>query len=382
MTGAERININNHVYQIDCQTTKKGKIFCTKRRICWKFGFPNRDAIDKGLSGNECRGEEHEVVFVWSLTSGKKFVLADGHEVHWSKNKSPFSSDKFECKWEMTGGHILTVVAYSSCPLLFEKKRYNNSNSSNKDVGSNNNRNSFRQFDLSIDGISFSKMQKMFQLGLTKNVKNQRMMRSSAPPMSMIVNRDSCHFAPIEIFSHERKHSDDDLVTVTNSLHSSQSLLLLDDQYYPQQKQQFPSCMSQSQSMPDLLLLNLSSSPTSVMTMTGRATTTTTHLPPLVPAHNQISPTSVMMASTTTTTTMNKNPFDIYSTQPSKVNLCHHQQMYQQTDVSTGGNTIARQYSFAPSSFDYSQQQGGISPPNSSNNQYNAAPTQQHSIVY
>jgi len=358
----------------------------TKRRICWKFGFPNRDAIDKGLSGNECRGEEHEVVFVWSRTSGKKFVLADGHEVHWSKNKSPFSSDKFESKWEMAGGHILTVVAHSSCPLLFEKRKNNSSNNnSNTDDGSNDNGNSFRQFDLSIDGISFSKMPKMFQLGLTKNAKNQRMMRSSAPHMSMIVNRDPCHLVPEEKSNYERNYSDDDLVT--NSLHSSQSLQLLDDQYYPQhkQQQQLPRCMSPSQSMPDLLLLDLSSSPTSVMTATGRATTTTTRLPPLVPAYNnnsnnQISPTSVVMASTTTT--MNNNPFDIYSTQPSKVNLYNHQQMHQQTDASTGGNNVVRQYNFAPSSFDYSQQQGGISPSNSSNNQYNAAPTQQHSIVY
>ena len=80
-------------YQIDCQTTKKGKMFAgTKRRICWKFGFSNSEATEQGFSGNDCRGEEHEVVFVWSLTSGKKFVLADGHEVHWSKSSIAKSS--------------------------------------------------------------------------------------------------------------------------------------------------------------------------------------------------------------------------------------------------------------------------------------------------
>lgn len=156
-------------YQIECQTTKKGKMIAgTKRRICWKFGFSNHDAMQKGLSGIDCRGEEHEVVFVWSLASGKKFVLADGHEVHWSKQS--LLSEKFdgswECSWKslMAGANReLKVVAHASSSL-FERKKSKTSCVADS---------SFRKFDLLIDGVSFSDMKQMFELGLTKTVKDR-----------------------------------------------------------------------------------------------------------------------------------------------------------------------------------------------------------------
>jgi len=278
-------------YQIDCQTTKKGKRFAgTKRRICWKFGFSNRDAVDKGLSGIDCRGEEHEVVFVWSLTSGKKFVLADGHEVHWSK-QSPFS-DKFECTWQsqnMAGvRRELTVVAHASSSL-FEKKKKNDNASIAVDS-------SFRQFDLLIDGVSFSEMPKMFQLGLTKSAEDQRRMGMG---MGMEWNFGSND-------QQERNHSHDSDNDITSQyLHSSQPHLLpLQMQYQQQHQQQLATarcCMSPSQSVPDLLLLDSSSSPPSVIG--GGA-----HFPHFAQQQEpyQISPTSV--ATTTTTTT---NPFDM-----------------------------------------------------------------------
>lgn len=134
----------------------------TKRRICWKFGFSNTQAVDTGLSGSNCRGEEHEVVFVWSLTSGKKFVLADGHEVHWSK-ESTFSQT-FDSSWQWTwqtsmagASRELTVVAHASSPF-FDKKKINSRNASVADS-------SFRRIDLLVDGASFSELPKMFQLG-------------------------------------------------------------------------------------------------------------------------------------------------------------------------------------------------------------------------
>ncbi|KAG7368824.1 hypothetical protein IV203_031567 [Nitzschia inconspicua] len=132
-------------YQVECQMTKKGKMFAgSKRRVCWRFGFASRDAIEAGQTGTDCRGEEHEVVMVWSLTSRKQLILADGHEVHWSKSRKMF--DKFECDWNMASGRHLSVVAHASSPL-FDKKE------------------GFRQFDLKINGVSFWDLPQMYELG-------------------------------------------------------------------------------------------------------------------------------------------------------------------------------------------------------------------------
>jgi hypothetical protein len=398
MQQQQRNNNRNNTpfvaYQIDCQTTKKGKMFAgTKRRICWKFGFSNSaEAAEKGLSGNECRGEEHEVVFVWSLTSGKKFVLADGHEVHWSKGSNsknikslPFSSsDKFECTWEtqMAGStHELTVIAYASSPLFGKNTNTNNSadgrnNSSNNGTSSSS---SFRQFDLLIDGISFSEMPKMFQLGINKNtnmndVKNhhQAQQRRCSVPSSMSVstsyiNRDRDLFQ-VSSTTPDRKHSDDD-VLVTNTI---QPLLLLDYDKYNPQKQRYHQlgagittrrCMSPSQSMPDLLLLDLSSSPTSTThyfpTHLGIQVQTQAHINNNNNnnnSNNQVSPTSVM-----------DNPFDMYAT----TNTTHHR-----TKVASAHDNVLRQYNNC-SQYTTSSSDRNIN--------YSYAPTtqqQQHSIMY
>ena len=133
----------NPVYQIDCLTQNKGKRFAaTKRRVRWRFGFSNLDAIESGCTGMSCRGAEHEVVFVWSLTSGKQLILADGHEVHWAKSSN---REKFEFTWNMNGNHEMKVIAHAS--LLNMKSENCN------------------QFDLLIDGLSFWNFPKIFQLG-------------------------------------------------------------------------------------------------------------------------------------------------------------------------------------------------------------------------
>lgn len=134
----------NHatVYQLDCETQNKGKLVAsTKRRIRWRFGFADIQAIQSGKTGNDCRGAEHEVVFVWSRTSGKQLILADGQEVHWAKcNKGK----KMEVSWDMlNGNHKLAVIANSS---------------------------KARPFDLLIDGRSFYDMPKLYELGNTDDV--------------------------------------------------------------------------------------------------------------------------------------------------------------------------------------------------------------------
>lgn len=211
-------------YQIDCQTTKKGKLIAgTKRRICWKFGFSNPAAMQRGLTGTDCRGEEHQVVFVWSWTSGKKFVLADGHEVHWSKH-NPLAETfegPWQCSWQSQMG---------GAKRKFEVVAYSRKSKSNTSVADG----SFRNFDLIIDGVPFSKMPQMFELGLTKKglaqqqqqqpqqQRNYQMQQQTPVRRKQLYKNDldtmSYHSSSSQ---HQRSYSPPDLDTL--SLHSFSS---------------------------------------------------------------------------------------------------------------------------------------------------------------
>lgn len=131
------------VYQIDFTSVASGKkLASTKRRIRWRFGFPNRDALDAGETGTACRGEEHDVTIVWSIASGKRLVLADGQEVHYSMTRGT----KLEFSWTMRGNHVLKVVAHATSQVSSTP--------------------GWRQYDLFIDGQSFFGMPKVYELGI------------------------------------------------------------------------------------------------------------------------------------------------------------------------------------------------------------------------
>ena len=135
----------NPVYQIDFQNVAAGKtVSATKRRVRWRFGFSNKEALLDGKVGTDCRGEEHEINLVWSLTSGKRQVYADGNEVHFSTGRR--TDPSFETSWTMKGGHILKIVAYAAPPLFSTVP-------------------GFRQFDLLLDGFSYFDMPKIYELG-------------------------------------------------------------------------------------------------------------------------------------------------------------------------------------------------------------------------
>lgn len=136
--------IRSPVYQIDFTAVDAGKrIASTKRRIRWRFGFTNQDALAAGETGTACRGEEHDITLIWSLTSGKRLVLADGQEVHYSNSRSQI----FDFSWTMRGNHVLKVVAHGTTPM--------------------NSHPTFRQYDFFVDGMSFFSMPKVYRLGLT-----------------------------------------------------------------------------------------------------------------------------------------------------------------------------------------------------------------------
>jgi len=139
--------LRNPVYLVDFQALSSGKrLGLTKRRIRWRFGFANREAIENGFAGTNCRGEEHEVTMVWSLVSGKRLVLADSQEVHFSMGRH--TDTRFETTWSMFGNHIFKIVAYATHPI--------------------SPRPGFHQFDLILDGRSIFDMPKIYELGVNQ----------------------------------------------------------------------------------------------------------------------------------------------------------------------------------------------------------------------
>lgn len=135
---------NRPLYAIDFTAVACGKrIANTKRRVRWRFGFANPDALAAGETGTACRGEEHDVTMVWSVTSGKRLILADGQEVHYSNSRSAV----IDFSWTMRGNHVLKVVAHATAPMSAEP--------------------GFRQYDFFVDGRSFFSFPKVYRLGLT-----------------------------------------------------------------------------------------------------------------------------------------------------------------------------------------------------------------------
>lgn len=138
----------NPVYQVDWTNQASGKVIAaSKRRLRFRFGFSDADAVKAGCTGPACRGEEHDVVLVWSLTSGKRLVTADDKEIHFSLGN--VTDSMFETSWTMAGGHAIKIVAYAIPPLFYTP--------------------GYRQFDLLIDGCSFFDMPRIFELGIKNN---------------------------------------------------------------------------------------------------------------------------------------------------------------------------------------------------------------------
>lgn len=108
-----------------------------------RFGFANAEALANGETGTNCRGEEHDITLVWSITSGKRLVLADGKEVHYSSSRSGI----FDFSWTMRGNNVLKVVAHASPPLSPTP--------------------GFRQYDFFVNGQSFFSFPKVFRIGLS-----------------------------------------------------------------------------------------------------------------------------------------------------------------------------------------------------------------------
>mmetsp|Transcript_14803 Transcript_14803/g.16877 ORF Transcript_14803/g.16877 Transcript_14803/m.16877 type:complete len:398 (+) Transcript_14803:120-1313(+) len=131
------------IYQVDCSIISSGKkVSATKRRVVWRWGFANEEALEAGKTGVDCRGYEHEVKLVWSIASGKRSIMLDGKEIHYSLGKR--AEGKFQFSFNGQRNHIYTIIAYAALPLK--------------------SRQGFKQFEMLIDGRSFSSLPRIFEL--------------------------------------------------------------------------------------------------------------------------------------------------------------------------------------------------------------------------
>lgn len=136
------------IYQIDYSAASSGKmVSMTKRRIRWRWGLANKQALEEGRIGVECRGYEHEVTLVWSITSGKRLIIDDGNEVHFSIGRR--AEGKFQHSWTGCNNHVFTIIAYASPPM--------------------SSRPGFKQFELLIDGMSYDSFPRIFELGTKRS---------------------------------------------------------------------------------------------------------------------------------------------------------------------------------------------------------------------
>lgn len=122
-------------------------VSASKRRIRFKFGYTNLEALSNGKTGQECRGSEHEVIITWSLSSGKQAIAFDQHEVYFDVGDS--TQTKISHCWKDQLGHTLEVKVHAA----------NVSTKANPDPD-------WKQYDILINGVSFFRMPKIFQIGI------------------------------------------------------------------------------------------------------------------------------------------------------------------------------------------------------------------------
>ena len=135
-------------YQVDYVAINCGRIIAaSKRRIRFKFGYTNTEALNAGKTGQECRGSEHEVSITWSLSSGKQAIAFDQREVYFDVGETTQSKISHEFKDEF--GHVIAVKIHAASM----------SAKANPDPD-------WKQYDIMIDGVSFFKMPKIYAIGI------------------------------------------------------------------------------------------------------------------------------------------------------------------------------------------------------------------------
>jgi hypothetical protein len=97
------------------------------------------------MSGEGCRGEEHEVKITWSLQSGKRSIVHNEREVYYSQGRS----NKVEHSWNSAGfrgtgePRVIKVIAF--------------------DFPETNRKGP--QYELYVNGLPFSTFAKLYEVG-------------------------------------------------------------------------------------------------------------------------------------------------------------------------------------------------------------------------
>lgn len=145
-------------YQVDYSVQNAAKTLgFSKKRVTFKFGFANKVAIQAGETGPQCRGSEHEIIFIWSLASGKRQILCDNKDVHFSASGQ--NGWTYDRAWQ----HVFTLrdssnqsyrVHFISQPAV-------------KDMPN------AHPFDIKIGGLSYFQFNPIYQLGTPRMVIGQ-----------------------------------------------------------------------------------------------------------------------------------------------------------------------------------------------------------------
>ena len=216
-------------YQVDFTVESKGRhLDITKRRLVWKFGFAHPPAVfphlfdendnyvgppasppssseDDGASpppppsrrvekkGVECRGREHEIMLTWSLLTGKAHIYVDSREVYrhepasgeGGNNFLNFLGASFHRGFDLpdhrhNGRHRIDLRCYALTPLGARNMAVN-------DAGE-----TFRRYDMSVDGLSYFSMPAVYELGterMWEKVRRWGMMRSESEGVPVVGRR-------------------------------------------------------------------------------------------------------------------------------------------------------------------------------------------------
>lgn len=186
----ERMSVNRVFpipYQVDFSLETKGKyINDTKRKLTWKFGFAHSPTVfphkydndgnylgdEEGATvdvadedykrGVECRGREHEIILVWSLLTGKAHLYVDSKEIYRHAALDSWIFDAFSATFHKgfdlpnpkhNGKHRINIRCYARTPIGAK-------NMSVDDKGG-----VFRQYELTVDGLSYFSMPAVYELG-------------------------------------------------------------------------------------------------------------------------------------------------------------------------------------------------------------------------
>jgi hypothetical protein len=146
-------------YQIDYSVKNQAKTLgFSKKKVHFKFGVANAETVRQGLTGAECRGSEHEVSFLWSLKTGKRVLLLDNKEVHYSESgQNGWTTDR---AWQ----HVFTIRDSAGGPL----RCHFISQPVNKEVPGS------KPFDLRVAGVSYFSFNQIFQLGTPSMVTREQ----------------------------------------------------------------------------------------------------------------------------------------------------------------------------------------------------------------